>query len=58
MIIKENTIDSILDKLEAEESFQETLTSRFEAMYEEYVSYLNQEIIPLLSEEEGDLLFF
>lgn len=58
MIITEATIDSILEKLEAEESFQETLTSRFEAMYDEYANYLNQEIIPLLSEEEGDLLYF
>jgi len=58
MIITEATIDKILDQLQADEAYQETLTSRFETMYEEYVSYLNQEIITLLSEEEGDLLHF
>lgn len=58
MIITETNIDNILDQLEADQSYQETLTSRLEVMYEEYVNYLNQEIVTILSEEEGDLLFF
>lgn len=57
MIIKEERIDNILEKLESEEEYKQEISDQFEQLYPEYFLYLSQEIMKMLNEAEGDLLF-
>lgn len=58
MIIKEEKIDSILERLESDEDYKKEITDQFEQLYTEYFTYINQEILKMLNEQEGDLLMF
>jgi len=58
MIVAEQTVELILQKLDEDDSYQSVLLSQFEEKYEDYCGYLGQEILPILNSEEGDLLMF
>ncbi len=58
MIIAEKTIQTILEQLETETSYQMRLLEQFETKYEDFLAYLGQEILSILNEKEGDLLLF
>lgn len=58
MIIAESTINAIIEKLEEDEGYQASLQEQFEAKYEDFLAYLEHEILSILNEKEGDLLIF
>lgn len=58
MQITEQIIDDIVIQLEKDSDYQSTIVEQFEKIYEDYLAYLDQDVLPLLNEEERDLLLF
>ena len=58
MIIDETTINGILKNIEENDQAQEAFSSLLESKFEDYLSYLNLEILTILNSEEGDQLIF
>lgn len=58
MIIAESTVETVLSDLDADETYQQELLAHFEDKYEDYLTYLGQEILTILDEKEGDFFLF
>ena len=58
MLIEEKIIETVLSELEEQADYRYELMDRFEKLYEEYLIYLEQEIVPMLTEHETDVFFF
>ena len=58
MIVSEKTLNGILDQLDTDSAYHETLSDQFHKVFEDYFIYLEQEIFSILKAPEADLLLF
>jgi hypothetical protein len=58
MLVSENTIDSIAEKVESKELNIDDFIETFSSEQEELWNYIEKEIFPVLTKEETDYLLF